>query len=83
MHWSFGDLKRHERSKLLAAFVMPRPIASVTTVGRKGVVNDGGLRVDLPEESARVELDVDNSLRLIRRLVSYRSPPRRLGQHNG
>ena len=39
MQYAASDLKPHERYKLLAGFVLPRPIAWVTTVGPTGVVN--------------------------------------------
>ena len=39
MEYAAADLKPHERYKLLAGFVLPRPIAWVTTVGPTGVVN--------------------------------------------
>ena len=39
MEYAASDLKPHDRYKLLAGFVLPRPIAWVTTVGPTGVVN--------------------------------------------
>ena len=39
MEYAADDLKPHERYKLLAGFVLPRPIAWITTVGPTGVVN--------------------------------------------
>jgi flavin reductase (DIM6/NTAB) family NADH-FMN oxidoreductase RutF len=39
MEYAANDLTPHERYKLLAGFVLPRPIAWVTTVGPTGVVN--------------------------------------------
>ena len=39
MQYAVKDLARYERYKLLASFVLPRPIAWVTTVGPTGVVN--------------------------------------------
>jgi hypothetical protein len=39
MEYAASDLTPHERYKLLAGFVLPRPIAWVTTVGPTGVVN--------------------------------------------
>src|SRR6202035_2969500 len=39
MEYAATDLTPHERYKLLAGFVLPRPIAWVTTVGPTGVVN--------------------------------------------
>jgi flavin reductase (DIM6/NTAB) family NADH-FMN oxidoreductase RutF len=39
MEYAADDLTPHDRYKLLAAFVLPRPIAWVTTVGPTGVVN--------------------------------------------
>src|SRR5258707_5526148 len=39
MEYAPNDLTRRERYKLLAGFVLPRPIAWVTTVGPTGVVN--------------------------------------------
>src|SRR6202045_4482445 len=38
MQYAASDLKPHERYKLLAGFVLPRPIAWVTTIGPTGVV---------------------------------------------
>jgi flavin reductase (DIM6/NTAB) family NADH-FMN oxidoreductase RutF len=39
MEYAANALTPHERYKLLAGFVLPRPIAWVTTVGPTGVVN--------------------------------------------
>ena len=39
MNYATSDLGSHERYKILAAFVLPRPIAWVTTKGPNGVVN--------------------------------------------
>src|ERR1700688_4285089 len=39
MEYAADDLTPHERYKLLAGFVLPRPIVWVTTVGPTGVVN--------------------------------------------
>jgi flavin reductase (DIM6/NTAB) family NADH-FMN oxidoreductase RutF len=39
MEYAPENLKPRERYKLLAGFVLPRPIAWVTTVGPTGVVN--------------------------------------------
>ena len=39
MQYAPSDLKPRERYKVLASFVLPRPIAWVTTVGPTGVVN--------------------------------------------
>ena len=39
MHYAAKDLTPHERYKLLISFVLPRPIAWITTVGPTGVVN--------------------------------------------
>jgi len=39
MQYAPGDLKPRERYKVLTSFVLPRPIAWVTTVGPTGVVN--------------------------------------------
>src|SRR5215467_9681189 len=39
MQYNPTDLKPRERYKILASFVLPRPIAWVTTVGPTGVVN--------------------------------------------
>jgi flavin reductase (DIM6/NTAB) family NADH-FMN oxidoreductase RutF len=39
MEYAPGDLKPRERYKVLTSFVLPRPIAWVTTVGPTGVVN--------------------------------------------
>jgi flavin reductase (DIM6/NTAB) family NADH-FMN oxidoreductase RutF len=39
MEYAASDLTPHNRYKLLAGFVVPRPIAWVTTVGPTGVVN--------------------------------------------
>jgi flavin reductase (DIM6/NTAB) family NADH-FMN oxidoreductase RutF len=39
MQYAASDVAPHERYKILAAFVLPRPIAWVTTLGPNGVVN--------------------------------------------
>jgi flavin reductase (DIM6/NTAB) family NADH-FMN oxidoreductase RutF len=39
MEYDASDLKPRERYKVLASFVLPRPIAWVTSVGSTGVVN--------------------------------------------
>jgi flavin reductase (DIM6/NTAB) family NADH-FMN oxidoreductase RutF len=39
MEYAANDLKPRDRYKLLAGFILPRPIAWVTTVGPTGVVN--------------------------------------------
>ena len=39
MEYAANDLTPYDRYKLLAAFVLPRPIAWVTTIGPTGVVN--------------------------------------------
>jgi flavin reductase (DIM6/NTAB) family NADH-FMN oxidoreductase RutF len=39
MQYAANDLSPHERYKLLISFVLPRPIAWITTVGPTGVVN--------------------------------------------
>jgi flavin reductase (DIM6/NTAB) family NADH-FMN oxidoreductase RutF len=39
MQYAANDLTPHERYKLLISFVLPRPIAWITTVGPTGVVN--------------------------------------------
>ena len=39
MNYASTELKSHDRYKILAAFVLPRPIAWVTTLGQGGVVN--------------------------------------------
>ena len=39
MQYSPGDLTQRERYKVLTGFVLPRPIAWVTTIGLTGVVN--------------------------------------------
>ncbi len=39
MEYAPQDLAPHERYKILAGFVLPRPIAWVTSVGPTGVVN--------------------------------------------
>ena len=39
MQYAAKDLSPHERYKLLISFVLPRPIAWVTTIGPTGVVN--------------------------------------------
>ena len=39
MQYAVNDVAPHERYKMLAAFVLPRPIAWVTSLGPTGVVN--------------------------------------------
>jgi len=39
MQYAASDVAPHERYKILAAFVLPRPIAWVTTLGPTGVIN--------------------------------------------
>ena len=39
MQYAAKDLTPHERYKLLISFVLPRPIAWITTIGPTGVVN--------------------------------------------
>ena len=39
MQYAASEVSTHERYKLLTAFVLPRPIAWLTTVGPTGVVN--------------------------------------------
>ena len=39
MQYAVSDVTPHERYKLLISFVLPRPIAGVTTIGPTGVVN--------------------------------------------
>src|SRR4029079_17549109 len=39
MQYAVNDVNHHDRYKILAAFVLPRPIAWVTTLGPTGVVN--------------------------------------------
>ena len=39
MQYASDDLTPHERYKVLTAFVLPRPIAWVTSLGQGGVVN--------------------------------------------
>ena len=39
MQYATSDVTPHERYKILTAFVLPRPIAWVTTLGPSGVVN--------------------------------------------
>ena len=39
MQYAASDLSPHERYKLLISFVLPRPIAWITTIGTTGVVN--------------------------------------------
>jgi flavin reductase (DIM6/NTAB) family NADH-FMN oxidoreductase RutF len=39
MQYAANDVNPHDRYKILTAFVLPRPIAWVTTVGPSGVVN--------------------------------------------
>ncbi|CAN5355109.1 flavin reductase family protein [soil metagenome] len=39
MQYAVSDVAPHERYKILAAFVLPRPIAWVTSLGPDGVVN--------------------------------------------
>src|SRR3954469_12363344 len=39
MQYAVSDVNHHDRYKILTAFVLPRPIAWVTTLGPTGVVN--------------------------------------------
>ena len=39
MQYAVSDVNHHDRYKILTAFVLPRPIAWVTTVGPTGTVN--------------------------------------------
>lgn len=39
MQYAVSDVSHHERYKLLTAFILPRPIAWLTTIGPTGVVN--------------------------------------------
>ena len=39
MQYAVSDVSDHERYKLLISFVLPRPIAWVTTIGPSGTVN--------------------------------------------
>jgi flavin reductase (DIM6/NTAB) family NADH-FMN oxidoreductase RutF len=39
MQYAVSDVKPHDRYKMLAGFVLPRPIAWVTTLGPTGIVN--------------------------------------------
>jgi flavin reductase (DIM6/NTAB) family NADH-FMN oxidoreductase RutF len=39
MQYAASDVSAHERYKLLVSFILPRPIAWVTTLGPTGVVN--------------------------------------------
>jgi flavin reductase (DIM6/NTAB) family NADH-FMN oxidoreductase RutF len=39
MQYAAKDISAHERYKLLISFVLPRPIAWLTTIGQTGVVN--------------------------------------------
>ncbi|HEX2889812.1 flavin reductase family protein, partial [Vineibacter terrae] len=39
MQYAASEVSHHERYKLLISFILPRPIAWVTTVGPTGVVN--------------------------------------------
>ena len=39
MEYAPADLNQRERYKVLTSFVLPRPIAWVTSVGPSGVVN--------------------------------------------
>ena len=39
MQYAASDVNHHDRYKILTAFVLPRPIAWVTTLGPTGVVN--------------------------------------------
>ena len=39
MQYAVSDVNDHDRYKILTAFVLPRPIAWVTTVGPTGTVN--------------------------------------------
>ncbi len=39
MQYAVSDVNDHDRYKILTAFVLPRPIAWVTTLGPTGMVN--------------------------------------------
>ena len=39
MQYAASEVSQHERYKLLISFILPRPIAWVTTLGPTGVVN--------------------------------------------
>jgi flavin reductase (DIM6/NTAB) family NADH-FMN oxidoreductase RutF len=39
MQYAVSDVNHHDRYKILTAFVLPRPIAWLTTIGSTGVVN--------------------------------------------
>ncbi len=39
MQYAVNDVNHHDRYKILTAFVLPRPIAWVTSLGKGGVVN--------------------------------------------
>ena len=39
MQYAVSDVNHHDRYKILTAFVLPRPIAWVTTLGPTGVAN--------------------------------------------
>jgi flavin reductase (DIM6/NTAB) family NADH-FMN oxidoreductase RutF len=39
MQYAVSDVNHHDRYKILTAFVLPRPIAWVTTLGPSGIVN--------------------------------------------
>lgn len=39
MQYAVNDVNHHDRYKILTAFVLPRPIAWVTSLGQDGVVN--------------------------------------------
>ena len=39
MQYAVSDVNHHDRYKILTAFVLPRPIAWVTTLGPTGTVN--------------------------------------------
>ena len=39
MQYAVNDVNHRDRYKILTAFVLPRPIAWLTTLGQRGVVN--------------------------------------------
>ena len=52
MQYATSDLKSHDRYKILAAFVLPRPIAWVTTTGADGVSTVGTVSDAAPAAGA-------------------------------
>ena len=42
MQYAARDLTPHERYKIVTSFVLPRPIAWLTTLGADGTVNGAG-----------------------------------------